>query len=140
MATKGKDLYVLIEDEGTSTIIAGTRTTEIDRSVGMQEVTSPTTADSEEYLPQRSKWSITTGWLMVADDMVLNVLRVGQKVKLHIATRRIRTETPRLTGYAWIQTCRITANTGNLVQGSFQFVGNGELEQYTPPEPEEEEE
>ena len=130
---------MLIEDEGTSTIIAGTRTTEIDSSVGMQEVTSPTTGDSEEFLPQRNKWGITTGWLFIADDMVLNLLRVGQKVKLHIATRRIRTETPRLTGYAWIQTCRITANTGNLVQGSFQFQGTGPLTEYTPPEEVEEE-
>jgi hypothetical protein len=32
-------------------------------------------------------------------------------------------------GMALCTVCRITSTTGNIVQGTFQFVGNGELKE-----------
>jgi hypothetical protein len=56
-----------------------------------------------------------------------NLLRVGETYEISFAPQSGATGIG-VTGYAILKTCRITATLGNLIQGSFQFVGVGALD------------
>ena len=55
------------------------------------------------------------------------LLQVGQSFAIQLVGREGTSVSTLLTGTATLKTCRITATIGNLVQGSFQFDGNGAL-------------
>ena len=134
----GKDIFVMVEEQSTSTIIAGTRTNELNSSCGMEEVTSPTTGEWDEYRPKRAKWNVTTGYLILASEQVLDLLKVRKQFTLHIVTHENGVNTSVLTGKAWLSTCKINLSIGKLAQGSFQFTGTGPLEVPDETDPEEE--
>jgi hypothetical protein len=57
---------------------------------------------------------------------VQDLLQVGNTFTLKIRGRNDNDATG-VTGSAILKTCKITATNGNLVQGVFQFTGNGAL-------------
>lgn len=130
MATNGNDIFVL----AGSNVIAGTRSNDIQVACDELEISSPGQGEWYNCLAGRKKWSITTNYLVVAANSALSVsggngvkdlLQVGNTFTLKIKRRGQSTHD--LSGNAMLKTCRITANRGNLVQGSFEFVGKGSL-------------
>ena len=115
---------VLIFRNGTA--IAGTVTNDIQAGVDIIPIGSPTSGDWKENIAGRKEWSINVSYLVLAYDGVREVLNVGSTYTLKFRGRSSSDSTG-VIGSAILKICRITATKGNLVQGSFQFVGNGAL-------------
>lgn len=127
MALLGLNIYVCVQEGTASTIIAGTRSNEIQTSVETIEISSPTSGQWREHITVRKEWSITTGFLCLVNSDMAKLLQVGQSYTIQLVGRDGNTTSILLTGEATLKTCKITATIGNLVQGSFQFEGNGAL-------------
>lgn len=127
MALLGLNIYVCVQEGTASTIIAGTRSNEIQTSVETIEISSPTSGQWREYITGRKEWSITTGFLCLVNSDMAKLLQVGQSFTIQLVGRNGNTTSVLLSGLATLKTCKITATIGNLVQGSFQFEGNGAL-------------
>ena len=90
------------------------------------EISSPTTGLWRDYIAGRKNWSITTSFLLLALWHATDSLTaVGQTFHIRIYDR---TDSSRyMDGSAILKTAKVTATRGNLVQGSWEFVGCGEL-------------
>ena len=69
-------------------------------------------------------WSINVSYLVLAYNGVRELLNVGTTYTLKFRGRN-QSDSTGVTGTAILKNCKITATKGNLVQGSFQFVGTG---------------
>lgn len=106
--------------------IAGTKSDELQVDCETIEIASATDQAWTHYLAGRKSWSLTVGWLVLANTDVRKTLLVGSSVTIKIKGRG-DSDANGLQGSAIIKTCKITAIRGNLAQGSFSFVGNGPL-------------
>lgn len=115
-----------------STIIGGVKGNEVKSDVDLQEVSSASQGTWKEYKTMRKGWSITVNYLMLSNAVLGNgsglrdVLEVGNSFTLHFKSRGASDSTG-LSGTAILKTCDIKAVRGNLVTGTFQFVGSGAL-------------
>jgi predicted secreted protein len=122
----GKNIFILAgEDESSATIIAGTRSNEVRVTCDNIEVSSPTSGQWREYLAGRSGWTVSTGFLVGDASRIKDLLKVRKHYYLVFASKIEDTTTIELKGVAILTECQITATIGNLVQGSFRFVGTG---------------
>lgn len=115
---------VLIYQDGK--VIAGTKSNDAQSDADLIEKSSPNSGAWREYVAGRNSWTMNTNYLVLADNGVRDLLKVGTEYTLTFKERG-RADTDGVTGKALLKTCKITATMGNLVQGTFQFVGNGEL-------------
>lgn len=121
MAANGNTLII----KRGSSVIAGTKSNEIQCGCETIEVSSPTQGQWRKYIAGRKDWSVSVGYLVTDAESVENdILTVGQTYTLNVYDR---TGWLILTGQAICTTCRITATKGNLIQGSFSFKGTGAL-------------
>lgn len=127
MAVLGNNIFIATNDAtlspGTSKIIAGTRTNEINTECGSIEIASATQQDWQEFIAGRKSWSLSVGWLLLANADVQKVLKVGTMVTVYVKTG----STQLLTGTALITQARLTLSQGNLANGSFSLKGSGAL-------------
>lgn len=127
MAVLGNNIFIATNDAtlspGTSKIIAGTRTNEINTECGSIEIASATQQDWQEFIGGRKSWSLSVGWLLLANADVQKVLKVGTMVTVYVKTG----STQLLTGTALITQARLTLGKGNLANGSFALKGSGAL-------------
>lgn len=107
--------------------IAASRTTKVQSSCDLIECSDPSTGDWRAYVPGRKEWSVNLGWLVVDEDDVQQLLDVGERYQLKFSHVDAAANEA-VAGYAYLKTCEITANRGGVVQGTFQFVGDGELQ------------
>ncbi|MBO5777196.1 MAG: hypothetical protein J6R34_01965 [Clostridia bacterium] len=133
MATLGINIYVCLGD----TIIAGTRSNEIQTSVDTIEISSPTSGIWKQHKNIRKDWSLSTSFLCLANEDVKKLLQVGNTYTIQVVGQEGSSAEELLSGTAILTSCKITASVANLVQGSFVFDGNGELtsDQPVPPTP-----
>lgn len=115
---------VLIYQDGK--VIAGTKSNDGQSEADLIEKSSPTSGAWREYVAGRKSWTMNTNYLVLADNGVRDLLKVGTEYALTFKERG-KDDTAGVTGKAILKTCKITSTLGNLVQGTFQFVGNGEL-------------
>ena len=106
--------------------IAGTKSDELQVDCETIEIANATDQAWAHYISGRKSWSLTVGWLVLANTDVRKALTVGSSVTIKIKGRN-DTDVNGLQGSAIIRTCKITAIEGNLATGSFAFVGNGPL-------------
>ena len=127
MAVLGNNIYIATNDAtlspGTSKIIAGTRTNEINTECGAFEIASASQQDWQEFIAGRKSWSLSVGWLLLANADVQKILKVGTMVTVYVKTG----STQLLTGTALITQARLTLGQGNLANGSFALKGSGAL-------------
>ena len=109
---------------GTST--SAERSNELNTSCETIEVSSPTQGIWRNFIPGRKDWSLTVNWLVPAVGNITEALKTGTCYTLSFKDRSGNTL---LSGDAICKQCRITSTRGNLVQGSFSFIGNGALEE-----------
>ena len=117
----GANIIVTAED-GT---LYATRTDEIQTNCETIEIASPASGAWRSYIAGRKDWSISTAFLVGANHIKTDLLKVGQTMRLTIKDKENPASS--LSGSAILTTCKISANKGNLVQGSFMFLGTGEL-------------
>ena len=130
MAKNGNNIIVY----SGGTAIAGTRSSEVQSGSELIEVSSPTQGTWRQYIAGSKEWSVTVGFLVLSDSAlaisnktgIQDLLQVGNTFTLKIKERNAA-DSDGVTGTAILKTCKITMTRGNLVQGSFQFTGNGEL-------------
>lgn len=134
MALNGN--IILVQLDGHT--IAGTKTTEIQVDSELIEIASATQGTYREYLTGRKQWQVTVNYLLMYatyQDMftypnasMTDALLVGNSYTLKFKNRANHFDQPiTLKGTAILRTCKITATRGNLIQGTFTFVGNGAL-------------
>lgn len=125
----GNDLLVYIWFEDVQTElwipIGCTKSHEIEVDGEMIEVTSPLNGKWREHIDGRIGWSISVSYLVLRNEQVLDLLKVGQKLHLSFCPRNDQEHG--VEGDALLRTCNIRATKGSLVQGSFRFLGTGEL-------------
>ena len=122
MAIQGNNIIVLMN----GTAIAGTKSDEIQVDSETIEIASATDQEWVHYISGRKSWSLTVGWLVLANQDVRKVLLAGSVVTIKIKARGA-SDASGVTGAAILKTVKITATRGNLAQGSFAFTGNGPL-------------
>ena len=134
MALNGN--IILVQLDGHT--IAGTKTTEIQVDSELIEIASATQGTYREYLTGRKQWQVTVNYLLMYatyQDMftypnasMTDALLVGNSYTLKFKNRANYFDQPiTLKGTAILRTCKITATRGNLIQGTFTFVGTGAL-------------
>ena len=122
MAVLGNNVIVYMN----GTAIAGTKSDELQVGSDTIPVASATDQDWEHVIAGRKKWSLSVGWLVLANADVRKVLLAGSAVTIKIKGRG-ESDANGVTGSAILKTCKIGAVRGNLATGSFVFVGNGPL-------------
>lgn len=122
MAVLGNNIIVFMNGQA----IAGTKSDEIQVDSETIEIASATDQGWTHYLAGRKSWSLTVGWLVLANQDVRKVLLAGSVVTIKIKGRG-DSDSNGVTGSAILKTVKVTATRGNLAQGSFAFVGNGPL-------------
>ena len=131
MAQNGNSILVYYG----STLIAGTKSNDVQVSADLIEIASPTTGAWRTYITGRKEASITVGYLVTADTSALGVsggngvrdlLQVGNSFTLKFKLRNAA-DSNGVSGTFILKTVKITSQRGALVQGSFQFVLSGPL-------------
>jgi hypothetical protein len=137
MALNGN--IIIVQLNGNT--IAGTKTTEIQVDIELIEIASATQGQYREYITGRKQWQVTVNYLLMSagttfpnrpDAHLCDPLFVGNSYTLRFMNRYNQGyhQTDRyvgLTGTAILSTCKITATRGNLIQGTFTFVGTSGL-------------
>jgi hypothetical protein len=140
MALHGMNVLVYRGD----VLIGGMKSDEITTDVDLVEKSVPGSGTWKSYVPARCSWKISIGYLVLSDSVlgraqapvagvrdsvdrmesgIRDVLSIGTSFTLKFKD----VNRNGVTGSAILKTVRITAIHGNLVQGSFEFVGNGSL-------------
>ena len=122
MAVLGNNIIVYMNGQA----IAGTKSDEIQVDCETIEIASATDQAWTHSISGRKSWSLTVGWLVLANQDVRKALLVGSSVTIKIKGRG-ESDSNGVTGSAILKTVKITATRGNLAQGSFAFIGNGPL-------------
>ena len=132
MATNGNSILVY----SGGTLIGGMKSNDIQTDIDLEEISSPGDGEWKHYKKGRKSGSLSVGYLVMADTSALGVsggngvkdlLQEGKEFTL-VFKKRGAVNSAGVQGTYILKTCKITANWGNLVQGSFHFVLNGALE------------
>lgn len=115
---------ILVYSGGTP--IAAMKSNEIQSESDLIEISTPTSSQWREFLGGRKSWSISVSYLVLADAGVKDLLKVGNTYTLKVKGRNA-SDADAVEGNAIMRTCGIRATWGNLVAGTFTFIGNGEL-------------
>ena len=121
MAVLGNNIIVYMN----GTAIAGTKSDELQVDCETIEIASATDQGWTHYISGRKSWSLTVGFLVLANADIRKVLNNGSNVTLKIMGRGDNNSA--ITGNAIMRTHKMTFTRGNLAQGSIQFIGNGPL-------------
>lgn len=131
MAQNGNDIIVYYGN----TAIARTRSNDAETDADMLEVSSQQTAKWKHYISGRIGGAFNVAYLVVGDSSAIGVsggngvrdlLQAGNSFTLKFKQRGAA-DSAGVSGTFILKTVKITAQRGALVQGSFQFVLNGEL-------------
>ena len=120
MATLGNNLIVSLG----GTAIAMAKSCTFLHNCDVHETSSPGSSAYKTFLPERKDWKVTIGYLVGAS-IKDGLMQVGTTVNLSFGIRGSVTE--RVSGTAICTKCQIQGTVGNLANGSFEFVGSGEL-------------
>jgi predicted secreted protein len=127
MAFLGKDLKILTPiTGGYGTIIAASRSCEVNVEGDQLEVSSPNDGQWHHYIASRKGWSISVGYLLGAGTFPTEVAMVNTTVTIVVSDG-----TTKMQGSAIVKSWHASGNLGNLATGSFVFLGNGPLSPVT---------
>lgn len=127
MAINGNNILIYVG----GSLVAGTRSNEIQSNRELIEIASPSSGDWREYIAGRKDWGFSINWLLTSHTDIEQLLLSAGVVTVRILGRGQSTG---LTGSAIVQSCKMTLTRGNLANGGLQLKGTGPLTQETPPE------
>jgi len=111
-----------------NTVIGAVKSNEIGSRCDVLEYSAPGMDAWRYYYPGMKTWEVSVSYLLLSDSDLHALLSAGTVYTLTVADRNTDVG---VTGSAILVECRIAAQRGNLVQGSFHFVGTGVLEETT---------
>ena len=120
----GKDIIITKKVSNDYVAIAATKSNEVQVDCDIIEIASPTTGAWRTRIAGRKDWSLNVSYLVTAGTGITDLLQVGNTFTLRIQDSD---GTNHVDGEAILKVAKQTASIGNLVQGSFQFQGNGAL-------------
>lgn len=126
----GKDVFIYLNNQPIASFTTAVRPISDDTNTSAEliEASSPSDGQWKHYIRGRKSWSINTSFLVTnAVNGIDVLLMTGTTYTIKIYSRYNGSIYARMTGTAFLQQCQITARKGNLVQGSFVFVGDGPL-------------
>ena len=120
---KGND--IIIFENGVA--VAASRSCDTQTETEAREVSSPYSGKWRDYRDGRSGWSVNLNFLV--GNLVDKLLHNGKRIHMIIGRRD---ENGELTddyveGDALCTLARVTGTRGNMAQGSWNFIGCGEL-------------
>ena len=129
MAELGNNLIVTWNDSGNQTVIAGTRTNELQCDGEQLEVCSATDEQWKHFLAGRKTWSVNVSFLLLADGIDIKAaLKVNNTYTLYFR----KCSGGGVYGNAILKSFKASAPINGLSNGSFVFQGTGALSDYTP--------
>ena len=128
MHIQGKNLLIAENSSGTYEAIAAAKNCELTMSAEVIETASPSSADFKSFLLKRKSWTMSASTLIPANASGEThvrgaILRAGTQYNLAFGVSN-----DKLYGTAICTEAKVTAQVGNLVQGSFVFQGTGALQ------------
>lgn len=120
MAVNGNNILIYMD----GSVVAGTRSDEVQTDCGLIEVSSPSNGGWQTFLAGRKSWSVNIAWLVTQVSDINRLLLTGTTVTVQILGRGASTG---LTGSAIVKTCKMTATRGNLANGTLVLQGSGPL-------------
>ena len=114
---------ILISTTSGTSPFAAVKGIEIRTEGSQLEKASPTSSKWREYLAGRCGWSFTCNYLATR---MADLLQVNNSYSVVIYDSDAAGSNF-VAGTAILRICDIRANTGELVSGSFQFIGTGAL-------------
>lgn len=115
----GKSLVIKLND----VVIASSTSCEIDLNRDTEETSSPRTGEYKSYVAGRKGWNVTCTWLVASQtDMTNKIINFGGEYTLSCVLPGNETI---IEGNAICTKCKITATKGNLIKGTFTFLGTG---------------
>lgn len=122
MIRHGRDLEITTANGGV--LVALAKSCEINVDCDEIEVSSSTSGKWKDFIAGRNEWSISVGYLLMAEGLAADKSKVGTVVNLKVIDGDYGTP---LTGTALIKNWKVTANVSDLAKGSFLFRGKGPL-------------
>ena len=123
----GNNIIIYTYQGSSWVAVAATKSDELQAKAEMLKKASAEQQDWDEYESGRKGWGLNVNWLVSAVSDIRKVLTVGSKVKIHVGGRSGYNASTGVTGFAFIETCKVNATRGSIAQGSFVFQGTGPL-------------
>jgi len=125
----GNNIFISLD--GNAAPFACTKADSIHTEAAAVDISSPNTADWEEILSGRKRWSFSTDFLVGDFDDISHLLIAGNFYNIGIYGGRTSV-VPKLIGRALCTQADIKAERASLSKGSISFRGNGPLAPPTP--------
>lgn len=129
MAELGNNIIIRKQSGSSWVAIAATKSDEIQVDCDVIEIAGATAQTWKKHIAGRKSWSVNVSWLVSSVGDIRKVLQVGDRVQLRIGNSAYANggSGTGMTGYAIVKTCKVTMIWGSIANGSFQFVGDGDL-------------
>lgn len=121
----GNNVYIGYLSGGSYTIIAGTKSNEINVQGETIEIASATQQQWREFIAGRKEWTMSVSFLLLnlAASDPTSPLNVLTSYTLRFMTR----DGAYIQGTAICTQCKLSSARGNLVNGTVSFKGTGAL-------------
>lgn len=124
MAVNGNNILIYLN----GSVVAGTRSDDIQTDCNLIETASPTTGKWATFIPGRNSWVLNIAWLVTEITYINNLLLTGTTVTVRVLGRG---SSLGLTGSAIVKTCKMSATRGSLANGTLVLQGSGVLQEET---------
>ena len=121
----GNNIIVYTYNGSAWVAVASTKSDELQAECELIEKASSSQQAWKEYVAGRKGWSLNVNWLVTAVSDIAKVLTIGTRVQIQVGDRN--NSGGGVTGFAFVKNCKVNMTRGNLANGSFQFIGDGEL-------------
>lgn len=124
----GNDLIIAIATGSeTPTAIASSKSCDIETNCELKEISSPTSSIYRTYIPGRKTWRVVVSFLVqTTASAVLSAKNIGTTYALKAYIRN-NSSVDYFQGTAILQQAKITGTRGNLLTGSWVFIGSGDI-------------
>lgn len=124
----GNDLIIAIATGSeTPTAIASSKSCDIETNCELKEISSPASSIYRTYIPGRKTWRVVVNFLVqTTASAVLSAKNIGTTYALKAYIRN-NSSVDYFQGTAILQQAKVTGTRGNLLTGSWVFVGSGDI-------------
>lgn len=124
----GNDLIIAIATGSeTPTAIASSKSCDIETNCELKEISSPTSSIYRTYISGRKTWRVVVNFLVASSSLgVLSAKNIGTTYTLQAYIRE-NSSVDYIQGTAILQQAKITGTRGNLLTGSWVFIGSGDI-------------
>ena len=112
---------VKIYNSSGTALIAAAKSCTVNMDADTFEVASETSSTDKEFIPGRSSWTVELNHLLTTNQGGIPLVRTKYTIRYMVGASQV------YTGSVICRSANITANVGNLAQGSISMLGTGPL-------------